>query len=87
MTGELAPNALQCSLLTGKNSWQPEGLESPWQELLISALVFEQEGRPGNIQEWWKVRVGSQEIGIRSQESGVRIENIPIYKFSGGVGK
>ncbi|WP_365671737.1 bifunctional serine/threonine-protein kinase/formylglycine-generating enzyme family protein [Okeania sp. SIO3I5] len=82
LTGQLPPNALQRLLLKGK-SWQPEGLQSPWQELVMSALVFEPESRPRNIQEWWEIqfkiqnsKFKSQKLGSRSEEIGSRSQEI-----------
>ncbi|MEB3342814.1 MAG: SUMF1/EgtB/PvdO family nonheme iron enzyme [Okeania sp.] len=74
LTGQLPPNALQ--RLSKQKGWQPEDLESPWQELVMSALVFEQEGRPGNIQEWWKIQFKSQKSKVRSEELETNIQEL-----------
>ena len=88
LTGQLPPNALQ-RLLLG-DSWQPEGLESSWQKLVMSALVLDKEGRPGNIEEWWRIGVRSQpppflpqggKSGVRKQETE---KNTPLSKGSKG---
>ncbi|MGK7921596.1 MAG: serine/threonine protein kinase, partial [Trichodesmium sp.] len=78
LTGGLAPNALQRSLLKGKNGWQVEGLESPWQELLMSALVFDQEGRPGNIGEWWEVQFKIQNSKFKSEKLKFKSQNSKV---------
>jgi formylglycine-generating enzyme required for sulfatase activity len=71
LSGQLPPNALQRLLLKGK-SWEPEGLESSWQKLIMSALVLEKEGRPGNIEKWWEMNFHKKSTD-RTQESKSKI--------------
>ena len=68
LSGQLPPNVLERSLSKEK-SWEPEGLESSWQKLLMSALVLAKEGRPGNIEEWWEMNFHKKSTE-RTQESG-----------------
>ena len=51
LTGKRAPTAM--SRFLNKNSWQPENLEQPWQELILEALKLQKEDRPQNVTEWW----------------------------------
>ena len=73
LSGQLPPNALERLLLKAKGkSWEPEGLESSWQKLIMSALVLEKEGRPGNVEKWWEINFQEKSTD-RTQESKLKI--------------
>jgi formylglycine-generating enzyme required for sulfatase activity/predicted Ser/Thr protein kinase len=57
LVGELPPNAL---LRLTQIDWKPEGLASPWQELLVAALAYQKEDRPKDVKEWWRMVGGSK---------------------------
>lgn len=54
LTGVLPPPAL--SRLVESETWQPQFLPPPWDQLVASALVLPREERPPTVSQWWDSR-------------------------------
>ncbi|MGK7941114.1 MAG: protein kinase [Crocosphaera sp.] len=54
LTGELPPPAMKRVLET--DTWQPQGLEYPWDVLVVEALKIQRNDRIETIKDWWEKR-------------------------------
>lgn len=56
LTGTLPPSAisrLTSVISSGRDTWEPSGLEEPWLGLVSGAIRLKQQERPQNICDWW----------------------------------
>ena len=54
LTGRLPPPAMKRILET--DTWQPQGLEYPWDILVLDALKIQRNDRTESIKKWWEKR-------------------------------
>ncbi|WP_198648319.1 serine/threonine-protein kinase, partial [Cyanothece sp. BG0011] len=89
LTGKLPPPAMTRVLET--DTWQPQGLDYPWDMLIVDALRIQRSHRSRTITQWWELRKQPQDNLIKIDQKN--IENLqgkfilPLLKQQGMVHK
>lgn len=76
LTGKLPPPAMK--RLSEKSHWQPEGLITPWDQLVINALHLNRLDRPSSVREWWDSR-NATFCQIRGEDAAVTADTLRGY--------
>ncbi|MGK7885557.1 MAG: protein kinase [Crocosphaera sp.] len=89
LTGKLPPPVMKRALET--ELWQPQGLDYPWDMLIVDALRIKRNKRSSSVAQWWELRKQEQVNLVRIEEK--TIENLqgkfslPLLKQQGMVRK
>ncbi|MDJ0600088.1 MAG: protein kinase [Crocosphaera sp.] len=69
LTGTLPPPAMKRVLET--DIWQPQGLEHPWDMLIVDALRIQRIYRSSTVEQWWELRKQKQGNSINLEQKSV----------------
>ncbi|EAZ89003.1 protein kinase domain-containing protein [Crocosphaera chwakensis] len=89
LTGKLPPPAMTRVLET--DTWQPQGLDYPWDMLIVDALRIQRSDRSPTVDQWWESRKQKEGDIIRIDQKS--IENLqgkfilPLLQQQGMVHK